>query len=420
MITRPEILECRIAPANTFFVSPLTIDVFKSDGSSAQDTINESQAAGFVGVDKAILLNTGDKIVFDTNHNLHADGSEPVLVSVTTGSAMALFQDIDGDGHFDPSELAGLVVGDGIVATIKGDVSGSIITALAGNVVQNSGGKFNLLHGSIAGLTITGNVLDGIVAGGSITNLKVGKSIYGASFAPSANTILTGTAANGKNFSFGNASKSTNDFVNVNGAGGSITNTTLALGATVLETGAGEDSSFGAGGPGGAITNLTLLDSLDTGSITAGRGGNSTIAAGGDGGVVSKVTIKASLQSNDLAITGGLGGNGTAAGAGGMGGAVHDVTVTMAESFGGLRVFGGSGGTGGATADGGSGGAVFNITAKVPGTLDQELVVFGGDGGDAGSATTHGGTGGTLSKVTLTIANIETGRIHIRNRNSGH
>ncbi|HYR58950.1 MAG TPA: hypothetical protein VEO95_09985, partial [Chthoniobacteraceae bacterium] len=157
MITRPEILECRIAPANTYFVSPLTTDVFKSDGSSAQDTINESQAAGFVGVDKAILLDPGDKIVFDTNHNLHADGSEPVLVSVTAGHAMVLFQDITGAGRFTPSDLAGLVVDGGFNATIKGDVSGTIITALAGGVVQNSGGKFTLVNASIAGLTISGN-----------------------------------------------------------------------------------------------------------------------------------------------------------------------------------------------------------------------------------------------------------------------
>ena len=73
MNIRIEPLETRIAPAS-FFVSSVTNDVVTSAGVSAQDTVAEAQATTFLGVDKTVLLATGDKLVFDFNHNNLADG----------------------------------------------------------------------------------------------------------------------------------------------------------------------------------------------------------------------------------------------------------------------------------------------------------------------------------------------------------
>ena len=247
-----------------------------------------------------MLLSTGDKLVFDYNHNNVADGGEPVLVQVTGGQALALLDDIDGDGHFDPNELVGLAVSDGFAATIKGDVSGTIVTSLSGGLLSYTGTKLNLLNASIASLTVTGNVGDSILAGGSVANLKLGKSIYGASSDESVNRILTGTAVNGDDYDFGGGpSIETNDFTPATGAaGGSISNVTLASGAREVRAGDGGANTGGAGGAGGSVVNLSSTGGFGVNEIVGGDGGSSTGGAGGEGGSVTKVKQKTALHAN--------------------------------------------------------------------------------------------------------------------------
>ncbi len=320
--TRLEPLETRIAPAS-FFVSSITTEVFTAAGVSAQDDTatvgDELDARDFFGVDRAVLLATGDKLIFDYNHNNAADGADLTLVTVTGGQALAFLDDLDGDGHFDPNELVGLAVSDGFAATIKGDVSGTIITSLtAGGLLSYTGVKLNLLDASIAGLTVTGNVERDIVAGGSIANVKLGKSIYGRSQEPSVRDIITGTEANSQTFSFGEVDKDTNDFTPATGAaGGSITKVTLALGARELLAGDGGANGVGAGGVGGSISEITSLDGFGVAGLTAGAGGSSTGGAGGDGGSVTKVKIKTALHERSPDFDGGNGGDGGGANAGG-------------------------------------------------------------------------------------------------------
>ena len=166
--TRIEPLESRIAPA-IFLAGPTNVTIRDAaTGLDAMDTAAEQTAAGNVGVDAAVLLVTGDKLLFDRNGNGVADGGDTLLVQITGGNALIFMEDLDGDQVFDPGEIAGLAVSDGFAATIKTDVAGSILTALkADNTLGFTGGKFDIQNSSIAGLTITGGVLGSIAAGGS-------------------------------------------------------------------------------------------------------------------------------------------------------------------------------------------------------------------------------------------------------------
>src|SRR4029078_6189810 len=113
--------EIRIAPA-TFFVSPVSVAVTDAAGANAQDTAAETAAATKRGGGVAVPLNTGDKLVFDANANLKADGGDIVLVSVQAGKAMAIFVDgLNVDGRLDYFEFRGLSVSDEFKGKVNAD-----------------------------------------------------------------------------------------------------------------------------------------------------------------------------------------------------------------------------------------------------------------------------------------------------------
>src|SRR5438105_13248762 len=153
---RFEALESRLAPAN-LFVSAAALTVKDAVGNDAQNLASEISAQAATGATKAILLNAGDALVFDSNDNHVRDPQERVLVSVTAGKAMAFVSDGFGPtaSAFDENELSGLAVSDGFKGTVNTDVNGSITTTLdaTGQFTQTA-----LQNASIAGLTIAGRV----------------------------------------------------------------------------------------------------------------------------------------------------------------------------------------------------------------------------------------------------------------------
>src|SRR4029434_2389790 len=93
-LSHPEILEVRIAPA-TFLVSPNSLIVTDQAGNDAQDLANEVQAATNDGANSAVLLATGDKLVFDSNRNGKIDKTDALLVQVNGGRAMVFLTDLN-------------------------------------------------------------------------------------------------------------------------------------------------------------------------------------------------------------------------------------------------------------------------------------------------------------------------------------
>src|SRR5262245_39551820 len=137
--SRPEPLEVRIAPA-VFLVSSVDTKVFDltipATPTDAMNGANELQANTNANSDSAFLMQAGDKLQWDANHNGKADAADPLMVQITSGKAMVFLTDRDSDGAFQMDELTGLAVGNGsgtaFGATIKTDVFGSIATVLDG------------------------------------------------------------------------------------------------------------------------------------------------------------------------------------------------------------------------------------------------------------------------------------------------
>src|SRR5262245_35614747 len=222
-----EELESRLAPA-VFFLSGTALTVEDAAGNNAQNSANENAAHLSTGATAAILMSTGDSLVFDSNNNNVRDPQERVLVKVTAGRAMVFFSDGFGPTGlaFDENEISGLAVSGGFSATINTDVNGSITTTLdaagafTGTTLQNT---------SIAGLTIAGRVLGDIVAGKNISNVRIGSGLFTPTPEQSVAEMRTGSAGNNDivNYSF-SASDSAAGFKQPAGtAGGHITTVRL-------------------------------------------------------------------------------------------------------------------------------------------------------------------------------------------------
>ena len=359
----PEPLETRIAPA-TFLVSAVDLKAVDVGNPtlSAMDQANEINAAANVLVDFAFLAGATDKIFFDSNRNGTQEATDLLLVQIDAGNAMVFLNDRDGDGVFSPDELTGLAVSDGFKGVIKTDVAGSISTVLkpGTNEVLLTGGKFTLEAASIAKLDIEGVVTGTISAGNNITDVTAGKGVYAPFQNSSVNKVLSGTAQNGNTISFGGGAFSVNTFAPL-GAGGNITDITLARGANTITAGAGLDGTTGNGANGGAITNVTISDAFEAIAITGGAGGlasASNLATGGTGGAVSGITIGGKVIAGNVSVKSGAGGasNGAAGGNGGDGGGVSGVAISFAQMFGNIDVVSGAGGAASNTV-GGNGGA---------------------------------------------------------------
>src|SRR4051812_22929003 len=128
--TRPpfpiEVLESRIAPANLFIsATDLTAHKSGANGASADDTASATAAHSTVAVD----LFAGDKLIYDFNNNHAIDAGEIPLFSITQGSAIAFFTDLNGSAKFDLTKFTGLALPPGAKPSVTAD-GGTIGTAV--------------------------------------------------------------------------------------------------------------------------------------------------------------------------------------------------------------------------------------------------------------------------------------------------
>jgi hypothetical protein len=375
----PEPLEHRIAPATIIVGNPnLTTDTEYSDapfvatsGENVTDPIALAVGGSGVGEPGTFLLklSAGDSVIrFTSTGNTE-------FIRVIKGSAVAFFVDYNEDNEVQPEELTGLALSKGADVSVKGTVFGDVVTMLDANfsidLAEGQTGLGSNEH-KIARLAIE-DVVGGIYAGGSITNVSAGN----------VGRLVSGTAANGFTFDF---------FPDVAGGAGTIA---FAADANVA-------------GP-----NISKVIAKSIGDrIEAGSGG-----ASAKGGSISNVQITA--DSTGLVIQAGNGGNAVAGGktSGGAGGTLSRIFVggfddDTPNSPGGTQLLAGSGGDAltGSTGKGGAGGSItnafigFNLQGNKivlsPNVSQDAVSVVAGDGGDG----RDGGAGGKITKAQVRVA----------------
>ena len=124
-----EALEPRIAPATLFMnaaAGSVGSSIVDSAGNAANDSAAEQSAQTKTSADFAVLLNAGDRLVFDAddNHSFAVAKGDFNLVQVTAGQAMVFFKDLDSNSRLDPWEVTGLAVSDKFNGTVDTDIHG--------------------------------------------------------------------------------------------------------------------------------------------------------------------------------------------------------------------------------------------------------------------------------------------------------
>jgi len=390
--THPEILETRIAPAN-FLVSPVTLGVTDATtGAFAMDTVQETNAASQTAADFAVLLQAGDKLVWDKNFNGKLDKTDPVMVTVTEGRAMVFLNDLDDDGGFDLPEISGVATGGNFSGAINTDVQGSVLAALDANgaLLAAKGVVFLSDTGSITKLDVKGAITDKLAAGLGISNVKIGKPIAGGTTV-SVNGILTGDTDS--NALLGAVEFSLDSLAPT---GGPIDMVTLSAGAREISVGTAGGSSVGS-----AISNITILEQSGDLAISSGGGATSRSA-----GAISNITItNKTAIAGSISIQGGTGGNDAGMGAGGSGGPVSNVTIKIPEILGEVSIEGGEAGSGfGNNGGAGFGGDVTGVTINAK-LISGGVSIYGGAGGASGM-NSGGPDGGDVNNVNLATTHL--------------
>ena len=216
-----------------------------------------------------------------------------------------------------------------------------------------------------------------------------------------------------------------NSHTGAGGAGGAVSKLDISefdtghAGVAMIRTGDGGDGGNGtpAGGAGGAAGSFTTGQingvQLDL-TTTGGAGGDATLkGAGGRGGAISNLSFFSQKQTGGTevtaTITGGLGGNGLGTGAGGAGGAVSSTNIRLGHQqdvlIGGAPVAlvdGGdaiiAGGVGG-NSPGGAAGAGGAVTASTFVTFAGAVSVTGANAGTGVKA----GVGGKVDNVAMDV-----------------
>jgi hypothetical protein len=419
-----EPLEARIAPANVFVgafgAGETTLDTEYVEAGPALDPSAPQFVKTLGGSDPiSQAVDGGANNTYylkleagDTLFQFFPGNGYQSLINVTSGTVVAFFVDGGQLNESEPGELKGIALGTKVKAQISAPVDGDILTIYndqTGGLDLNPTTDIGGLNGpkqTIGDLTIGGSVNGGIYSGGAITKLTVQGNVQ---------EILTGKAANGRSFDLFTGALGGEGTLNIaptsGEAGGSITNVRVGS-VGLIEAGGG-----GAGGKGGVISQLQVLQDSDGMIIKAGSGGNGVAGkpTGGLGGDVTKVYVSGFTDptANDtIQILAGDGGVAALGGKGGAGGKATNVFVGFDLSanvaipsgpflFDNVEVASGKGGDGKV---GGVGGALTNvkIRAVTPDSADPlvtELVVRAGNGGAAVENT--GGAAGAGGSVSL-------------------
>ena len=353
---------------------------------------------------------TGINIIHDTDGFVLQAGSGGIgNAAKTAGGAggkisSVLVQGFDA-ANSDPTDNDAISITSGT----GGNAFGTGKTGIGGTV-----SKVYVGYDSIGGKTSVNTLHDTVLLkGGNGGSGKTGALGGGISDAH----LFVAPNGSGNNIQV-TAGSGGNDTVDVAGAkagaGGAITtlearNVSSVAGATlsqiIVKSGSGGTTMpLGAGGSGGAISNVKLLGfDLDV-EAGIGTGGNN---AGGAGGAVKTLTIEEfkdtslnGIQAQRAFIAGGIGGTSTT-GKGGAGGAVVGVTILNADFNGSSSIKGGDGANSGKGA-GGAGGAVSGLRIS-------DIAIAGGgntgtlnvNGGGGGKGPGNGGAGGALSDAVI-------------------
>lgn len=363
-----------------------------------------------------------------TAGNAGAGGALSGTVSVGGLSSSSIFQSGGGGAGYAKGGAGGALAVDFDASNSTALVAfktglGGDARSSAGSAASGAGGAISgsvKLHGTSSGVTFLagagGTVPDGKAgAGGSISKLSI------TDLVPSAGSISVKAGAGG-------ALSSSTSGAHTAGAGGAITNFSLANKGGItgfdLASGQGGNVSAGAGkaGAGGAVTGVVVAnDAQATGAFTihSGEGGAAlSVGTGGASGNVSKVTIDDSFGAmanfevyagvSTASINGPKFSFNTMAGGGsaGRGGDVGSIsTVNLNKAAGASDnshfIVGRAGPAGpsgsGVDAHAGNGGSISGITGLV-GTLD----IVGSDGG--ASSDGFGGAGASISNVKVTTS----------------
>ena len=439
-----EALEPRIAPATLFMnaaAGSVGSSIVDSAGNAANDSAAEQSAQTKTSSDFAVLLNAGDRLVFDAddNHSFAVAKGDFNLVQVTAGQAMVFFKDLDSNSRLDPWEVTGLAVSDKFNGTVDTDIHGSVVTALAGGSFTTSDASHVAVqNASIAGLRVAGFVEGGIYAGGNISGVRAGQGIY-ASVGYSVLGIAAGTDSTDHDVSFdGSHSLLKTQFglgnaLNKNGVNGaSITGITLSYGTFSIEAGDGQSAEgTGNGGHGGSISNVQVNTgfkanpSLPSAGIyidagDAGHGGlNGGKGIGGNGGSVTNVKVTQAdatvVLNNGIECNSGAGGDGYGLKSnGGFGGSISGVKFNILSPMGtgnaGFEAM--AGGDAHGDGDGGAGGSITNSSISIGGqigfvdnsgtapVLDGWIDLNSGVGGKSYGGG-KGGAGGSVTNLTV-------------------
>ena len=430
-----EPLESRIAPAQ-FFVG--------ASGAAETTLDTEYDEAPFVntgtGLDAISLAVGGDA----TTHYLQLTAGDELwqffqgggyqkVITVTKGSLVAFFVDKSTaqggiTNEVESGELKGIALGPNVSAEIASPVDGDIATVFdpkLNRLSYSAGPALPDLLGpkqGIAKLTIGGSVNGGIFAGGIITNLTVQGNVE---------QIANGLAADGVMIDFFTGVAGGEHTLAITAApgeaGSAITGVRVGSLGDLIVPGSGliEAGTGGAGGKGGALSQIQVLQDTDGFTLRAGSGGAGIVGKlnGGAGGEVNTVFVSGftdTTPGDSIHIFSGDGGAGAPAALGkapGNGGAAGKLTNVFVGYDAVNKLPVGSGpllheyveivsGKGGDGKTGGLGGAFTNVKVRVEtsdaaGVFD-EIVVRSGDGGKGidlfGGAA---GAGGLISKLDI-------------------
>jgi len=308
-------------------------------------------------------------------------------------------------GRVDKNDLVGLSLGSGAkVAVFGAGVDGDIVSnfnAASGLMSANSLVSGN----TIAGLSISGGVNGRVIAAGNISNINVGVGVeqittssdgtytydFGGSTSSGVGEALLGSyrPADGKaagNISIvtvGNFDKILGGVGGAGATGGSVAKITVKSDYDGFEISGGLGGSGSRGGSGGAVSSI-VVNGFESPSaavpvtgeilIKGGLGGAATTGAGGAGGAVSQIFVGYTLAETN---------------------AFSPLPLPYI-----VTIDGGDGGAG--SSKGGAGGGLtgINVYTSVKGDpLKDDISIAAGDGGAASAANGRGGVGGNVSKV---------------------
>ncbi len=381
------------------------------------------EAADDAGALTSFQMRSGDVLIFDADNSGTKSNGDTVLARVARGAALVFVSDVNHDRQFQPGDFTGLAVSPGFSGSLPIGLNGPVAVMLdssnrwAGTAIQ---------RGSIIGLAAGGKIAGGIIADGSIQNIRIdmpadqtGLAVpyISAGFAESEYLTLNGSFTGGfvTEPSLFHPGRIHN--VKLQGGVGKVSGKSISLlsvsvsSVSDIEIRTTGGSSENRDSRGGDITNIQILS-------PGGIGGGRIAILAGEGGIAGGIShIKIELGSGKYDSIEVLAGVGVDV-ACGRGGNISDVNISrFVESefaFPTTSIYAGDGGsdyTEPLNKNGGHGGSLkrvtlFNASPGNAGEPSPTVIIAAGNGG---SADKIGGRAGDTSHVKIESAGVFSG-----------